>query len=69
MNELIKDYGNGTQLYKPFNSYDMNYHLIINGTDGLIDIDDILIYLDENDIDNIVNVCFQDIIDLIWKKV
>ena len=58
---------NNSKLLYPFNTWDMNYHLIISDFELLIDIDDIateLEYLNSEDINDIEK---ETLIDLTWK--
>ena len=58
---------NNSKLLFPFNTWDMNYHLIISDFELLIDIDDIgneLEYLNSEDINDIEK---ETLIEMAWK--
>lgn len=58
---------NNSKLLYPFNTWDMNYHLIISDYELLIDIDDVaneLEYLNSEDINDIEK---EQLIELTWK--
>ena len=58
---------NNSKLLYPFNTWDMNYHLIISDFELLIDVDDVaneLEYLNSEDINDIEK---EQLIELTWK--
>ena len=65
-NEQQEQLDNSTLLF-PFNTWDMNYHLIIGDFELLIDVDDIgneLEYLNSEDINDIEK---ETLIEMAWK--
>ena len=58
---------NNSKLLFPFNTWDMNYHLLISDFELLIDVDDIaneLEYLNSEDINDIEK---ETLIEMAWK--
>ena len=57
----------GFRLYRPLNTWDMNYHLIelATNTDHMIDIDDVAEFLDEKEFFNLEDI--DAAIEAAWK--
>lgn len=58
---------NNSKLLSPFNTWDMNYHLIIGDFELLIDVDDIANELEYLNSDNINDIEKEQLIELTWK--
>ena len=56
-----------SKLLFPFNTWDMNYHLIIGDFELLIDVDDIANELEYLNSDNINDIEKEQLIELTWK--
>ena len=65
-NDRQKELDNSSLLY-PFNTWDMNYHLIISDFELLIDVDDVGNELEEINSEDINDIEKETLIDLAWK--
>ena len=58
---------NNSKLLFPFNSWDMNYHLLIGDYELLIDIDDVSIELELINSEDINDIEKEQLVEMAWK--
>ena len=56
-----------SKLLSPFNTWDMNYHLLISDFELLVDVDDVANELEELNSEDINDIEKEQLIELAWK--
>ena len=58
---------NNSKLLFPFNTWDMNYHILIGDFELLVDVDDVANELEEINSEDINDIEKEQLIELAWK--